>query len=275
MPENVARDKFWQKGRRVIHRRIRVTTVGSAGSAAGVAFVSLPPGRITHVAVDFHASAAATQDTTIVVDPTDASAGTGGRTVLTLTDTNTDIPIRALGQPLAVDEGRAATAATDATDGGAFFRYGVGVVVAQGDALTDCVVLDIWVEKLRYERVELIAQSGADGSAVVTRTLDLNGAGRLAGVWVDFQNTPATADVVIKADDTSGTTLFTSTNSNTDFGPTALGMIGIDEANGALAATDGSVGGQPFKRGLFFDVAQSDAFTSGDEKIIFHGWIVV
>lgn len=270
MPAGSRSSKHYQTPR-VFHRRLRVTTAGSAGSATGVAYVALPPCRLTHVAVDFHASAAATTDTLFKVDG--LSDGTTGSTILTLTNTVTDIPMRALGQPNAVDEGRAVTAATDGVEGGAFIKNGLAVSVAQGDALTDCVIVDLWFERLRYEVVTLIAQSGADGAGVVTRTLPLNGAGNLLGLEFDYQNTPATADVIIKADDTNGTTLFTTTNSQTDFGPASLGIIGIDEANGAVAATDGIGGGQVFKTGLFFDVAQTDAFTSGDEKILVHCWI--
>jgi hypothetical protein len=263
-------DKLYQTPR-VFHRRIRVTTTGSAGSAAGVGYIALPPCRLTHVAVDFHASTAATTDTVIKTDG--LSDGSTGTTVLTLTNTVTDIPMRALGQPAAVDEGNAVTAATDGVEGGAFIKNGIAVVIAQGDALTDNVIVDLWFERLRLETVTLVSQSGADGAGVVTRTLPLNGAGNLLGLQFDFQNMPVTTDVVIKADSSAGTTLFTSTSSATDFGPTALGIIGIDEANGAAAATDGMGGGQVFKTGLYFDVAEADAFTSGNEKILVYCWI--
>lgn len=267
---NVRTDRLFETPR-VLHRRIRVTTTGSAGSATGVVHQPLPPGRITHVAVDFHASAAATTDTTIKADG--LSDGSTGTTILTLTNTVTDVPMRALGQPGAVDEGNAATAATDATEGGAFVKNGITVNVAQGDALTDCVIVDIWYEVLRLESTTLISQTGADGSGAVTRTVDFNGAGVLLGVHVDYSNMPATTDLVIKADGSSGTTLFTATNTVTDIGPTSIGIIGIDEANGAMAATDGSAGGHAFKRNLFFDVAQADAFTSGNETIVVHTWV--
>ncbi len=117
---------------------------------------------------------------------------------------------------------------------------------------------------------------GADGSGIVTRTLPCQGAGRLVGLAIDFQNMPATTDLLIKADSTDGETLFTTTSSATDIGTAqgrSLGIIGIDEANGAMAATDGSTGGAPFRTGLFFDVAQADAFTSGNEKIVIGCWI--
>lgn len=256
---------------RVFHRRVAVTTVGSAGAAVGSSFIPLPPCRLTHVKVDFDAAHAATSDTLFKVDG--LSDGSTGTTILTLTDTTTDIPIRALGQPAAVDEGRAATAATDGVEGGAFIKSGLAITVAQGDALDPTLVADLWFERLRLEVVTLVAQSGADGAGVVTRTLPLSGAGNLLGVQIDYQNTPATADVIIKADSTGGETLFTTANSQTDFGPVALGIIGIDEANAAAAATDGMGGGAPFRTGLFFDVAQTDAFTSSNEQILVYCWI--
>ncbi len=270
----------WRKGRQgngnVIHRQIKLTTTGSAGSAAAAQWVHTGPAKLTHVKVNFHASTAATADFLIRVDPTDFEAGTGGYTALTCTDTTTDIDIRALGQPSATDEARNATAATDAVDGGAFVKGGVHVSTAQNDALTDAVVVDLWFERLRYEEVTLISQSGADGAGIVTRSLPLQGAGRLVGLAIDFQNMPATTDLLIKADSTDGETLFTSTSSNTDIGTAqgrALGIVGIDEGNAALAATDGSTGGAPFRSGLFFDVAEADAFTSGNEKIVIGCWV--
>ena len=263
-------NKFYET--RVFHRQLRVTTTGSAGSAAGVAYASLPPCRLTHLKIDSNAAAAATQDVVIKVDG--LSDGSTGTTVFTATNLGTtDIAQSALGQPSAVDEARNATAATDGVEGGAFIKNGVAVVIAQGDAQVDAVIVDLWFEMLRLETVELIAQSGADGAGVVTRTLNLNGAGNLIGLRFDFQNTPATADVLIKDTDTNGATLFTSTSSQTDFGPAALGIVGVDEGNAAVAATDGIGGGACFRRGLFFDVAESDAFTSSNEKIVVDCWI--
>jgi hypothetical protein len=256
---------------RVFHRRVRFATTGSAGSATGGVYLPLPPCRLTHFAINHSASGAGTADTTFLVDG--LSDGSTGTTVFTQTNSVTDIPIRALGQPSAVDEGRAAVAATDGVDGGAFIQNGIYVKTVQNDALAEAMVVDLWFERLRFETVTLVAQSGVDGSAVVTRTLPLNGAGNLLGVQFDFQNTPATADVIIKADSTDGETLFTSTSSQTDFGPVALGIIGLDEGNAAVAATDGIGGGQVFRTGLFFDVAESDAYTSSNEKIIIYLWI--
>jgi hypothetical protein len=270
MTSAVIADNFWQNPR-VFHRRVRITTTGSAGSATGGAYIPVPPSRLTHFAINHHASGAATTNTSFLADG--LSDGSTGTQVFLQTDAVTDIPIRGLGSPAAVDEGRNATAATDGVEGGAFIKKGVYVKVIENDALAEAMVVDLWFERLRLETVELIAQSGADGAGAVTRTLDLNGAGTLLGVQFDFQNTPATADVVIKADSSAGETLFTSTSSQTDFGPSALGIIGLDEGNAAVAATDGIGGGQPFRRGLYFDVAESDAFTTGNERILVYAWI--
>jgi hypothetical protein len=263
------------RDRRVFHRRSRITTTGTAGSATGSEYFPTGPCKLTHVKVDFHADNAATANTLIVADPTDFSAGTGGRTLLTLTDTETDVAIRALGQPSATDEARNATAATDAVDGGGLIRDGVHTSIVETDAVTEAVVVDYWFHRLQLVEFDLVAQSGADGTGAVTRTIRLGRAGRLVGLHLDFQNMPATTDVVIKADSTDGETLFTSTSSLTDIGPVSLGIVGIDEAGGALAATDGSTGGAPFRSGLFFDVAEADVFTSSNEKIAVKLWIEV
>jgi len=270
MPSSFRNESLW-KTPRVFHRQVRFATTGGAGVATGGAYVPLPPCRLTHFAINHSASGAATANTTLIVDG--LSDGSTGTTVFTQTDAVTDIPMRALGQPNAVDEGRAVTAATDGVEGGAFIKNGIYVKTIENDALAEAMVVDLWFERLRLETVTLVAQSGVDGSAVVTRTLPLNGAGNLLGIQFDFQNTPATADVIIKADNTSGETLFTSANSLTDFGPAALGIIGLDEANGVVAATDGIGGGQVFRTGLFFDVAQSDAYTSSNEQIVVYCWI--
>jgi hypothetical protein len=216
-----------------------------------------------------YTSAPATTDLTIKADSTTGTA------LLTATNTNTDIPIRALGSPSAVDEGRAATAATDATDGGGFYTKGLQIDVAQADVVANEIIIDLWVDICRLEIVTLRPTGGA-GTASATRVVKTNGAGKVRGLFIDFGTTvPATADVTIKADDTNGTTMFTSTNSATDLSASnsgvALGLIGIDEANGAMAATDGSSGGHPFKTGVFVTVAQADDWTTDALKGVIVG----
>lgn len=254
-------------GPRIIHRQARITTTGTAGSAAGTAHIPLPPGLIVAAALTHHGSAAATVDTLLKADSTD------GATIFTQsTGAATSITARPVGTT-AKDEARGATDAADGFAGGFPIRSGVFVDVAQDDALTDALIVDLWVKRTSYVALELVAQSGADGSGVVTRTVDFHGAGNLLAVALDFQNTPAGADVVIKADSTSGLALFTSTDSQTDLAPTLIGRPGMDEATNASAATDGTGAGNVFKRGLFVDVAQTDAFTSQNEKIILELWV--
>ena len=57
------------------------------------------------------------------------------------------------------------------------------------------IIVDLWIKRCRYERIELVAQAGADGTGTVTRTVNLNGAGVLAAVAIDYQNIPATTDL--------------------------------------------------------------------------------
>jgi hypothetical protein len=119
----------------------------------------------------------------------------------------------------------------------------------------------------------IISPVGADGSAVGTATLSFPKGGFLRALSIDYQNQPVTTDILIKDSSTSGRTLFTRTNSNTDLDPTPLGMPGIDEAGAVTAATDAQSGGYPFTTGLFFDVAQADGQTSSNEKVVFKCWI--
>jgi len=256
----------------VVHRRVELRPVGADGSAVATYSLWTGPARVTHIAVDYQ-NQPATTDILVKAD------NTSGATLLTLTNTNTDIPIRAVATPAAVDEGRAVTAATDGVDGGYFVKAGLYFDLAQGDGHTsgdEAVVIDVWYIVTDMVEVRLFP-AGADGSAVATRLVKLHKAGIIQGIQVDFgAGVPATTDLVIKADvldDASGgTTLFTSTNSLTDFGPVGLGIIGIDEANAAVAATDAIGGGQPFRRNLYFDVAQADGYST-DEDILVRLWI--
>lgn len=259
---------------RVLHRQVRITTTGSAGSATGTAFLSLPPGRVTHLKIDYSASAAATGDVIIKSDST--VGGSGGTTIFTADDNATDIAWRVLGQPSAVDEARNATAATDGVEGGAFVRGGLYFETHDNDAVTDCVVIDILYEVLRHERITLISQSGADGAGAVTRTVPFNGAGNLLGLTIDFQNMPATTDITVYDGRAAvaADLVFTSGNSTTDTATgAAVGIVGVDEGNAAIAATDGAGGGIPFREALHFVVAQADAFTSENEKIVIDLWV--
>lgn len=253
-------------GQGIIHRQVRLTSTGSAGSAVATAFQGLPPGRLIALKVDYHASAPATTDLTI---RRDSSSGTA---LFTNANSATDVPMRALGTPNAIDEGRAAVAATDATDGGGVFKDGLYFDIAQSDALTAVAVIDVFVEVMELIEGKL-RPTGSAGSATTNRDIRLNKAGIVSFVELDFgSGVPATADVVLKADDTNGEVMLTSTNSATDLAPSALGLIGVDETNAVIAATDGSCGGHPFRRGVRFEVAQADPYVDATDEIIYRLW---
>jgi hypothetical protein len=252
---------------RIKHRRVELRPVGADGSAAVLKTEFTGPALIRGLAVDY-ISQPATTDLLIKAD------NLNGATIFTRANSATDIGMSPVGTT-AVDEARGATAATDGFSGGFPVRGGIYFDVAQGDGQTtgdEAIIVDVWYERVNYIR-RVLRPIGADGSAVVTDTVRLNKAGNLIALALDFQNQPATVDVVVKADSTSGTTLFTSTSSLTDLAPSMLGRPGIDEAAAATAATDGTASGNFFKTGLFIDVAQGDGQTSGDELIVVEFWI--
>ena len=82
---------------------------------------------------------------------------------------------------------------------------------------------------------------------------------------MDYQNQPATTDIVIKADSSTGATIFTAANTATDIVPRPVGTTSLDEGGAATAATDGFSGGFPVRGGVYIDVAEADGQTSGDE----------
>jgi len=266
--------------RRYIHRRIQLTVGGSGigGGATTTASdtIKVPPSRLVGITygkqntTDSEAGAPVAATSGALVIKAESTAG-----VQIFTDA--DISSVPATPPLpvgtaAVDEAGGATAATDAFGGGFPIRGGVFASISSGTD-TEVIYVDLWFRLCTYVKLDLTSQSGADGSGAVTRLVDLGGAGTLAALAIDYQNMPATTDLLIKADSTNGTTLFTRSNSATDLAPSLLGRPGADEAINATAATDGTESGYFFKRGLFFDVAQADAFTSGDERIIVECWI--
>ena len=263
------------KGNRYVIKSVRMTIDGS-GAGRGQVDIS-QPGRLVAVRYGQYSTdqytarvAATTGALTIYADYADGS--NTGRQVLTDADLSS---VNGSFTPVgttAVDEARGATAATDAFSGGFPVRRGAGAVVASGTE-NEVIVVDFLFRLCTYVRRDLISQSGADGAGVVTQTIDLGGPGVLAALAFDFQNMPASTDIVIKSDSANGQTLFTSANSATDLAPSLLGRPGADEAIAATAATDGTEGANAFYRGLYVDVAQADAFTSGDEKIIAEFWI--
>jgi hypothetical protein len=114
----------------------------------------------------------------------------------------------------------------------------------------------------------VIQPAGSAGSAVATQQYNIARPGVLRFVKIDYgSGVPATTDIVIKADNSSGRTLLTRTSSTTDIGPIAVGTAGMDEAQAASAATDGLSGGMPFTSGLYIDVAQADPYVDATDEI--------
>ncbi len=265
---------------RYIHRRIVLTVggTGKGGGATGTASDTLGipgPGRLVGIsygkanATDATYGMPVAPTSGVLVIKAETTAGVQIFTDADLSSVNTYVlPVGTT----AKDEGNAASAATDAYSGGFPVRGGVFASIASGTD-GEVIYVDCWFRMSTYVKLELSSQSGADGAGAVTRSVPLKTAGVLAAIAVDYQNMPATTDLVIKADNTNGATLFTNTSSATDLAPTLLASPGADEAAGASAVTDGTECGNFFRKGLFFSVAEADAFTTGDEKIVVECWI--
>jgi hypothetical protein len=250
------------------HRRVELIPVGADGSAVATHSLNTGPAILRFIAVDY-ISQPATTDLVIKAD------GSGGDTLFTNTSSVTDITAKPVSMTAGVDEAAAALAATDGSAGGFPVKAGLYFDVAQGDGQTtgdERVIVDVWYESVKYVTVTSYPV-GADGAAVDTKTVRLGSPGIIRAIKVDYQNQPATTDILIKAENTSGTTLFTRTSSATDIALSPVGMPGVNESNAALAATDASDGGWPVKGAIFIDVAEADGQTGGDEKIVFEFWI--
>jgi hypothetical protein len=239
--------------------------------------VATGPAVLRFIGLDYNAAAPATTDL-LIKSMERGVAFASGDTLLTQTNINTDVSIRPFTMTAGVDEGNAAIAATDGTAGGMPVRDGFIVDVAQSDALTAALIVDVWYEEVEYIRTTL-RPVGADGSAADSRLVFLDGrrAGIVRAIAVDYQNQPATADLTIKADvagDLSGgTTVFTAANTATDIPTSPVGMPAANETAAATAATDATDGGWPFKSNLLISVAQGDGQVGGDELINVDLWI--
>lgn len=113
----------------IVNEVVRVTTIGSAGSAAGSAKSQALHGFLLDVHVNYHASAPVTSDLTVTPEV--------GAAILTVSNSATD----ALYSP------RAATcdASAAATGGESLIPLNgqLTVALAQSDALTDAAVVTI------------------------------------------------------------------------------------------------------------------------------------
>jgi len=112
---------------------VNVTTAGSAGSATGEGYTKPVNGFLVGIYFDFHASAAATTDTTV-------SAVTTGLTLLTLTNTVTDA-FHVVQKQASDNTGTAISGA---------YAYlpvegEIKIALAQCDALTNALVAHVYI----------------------------------------------------------------------------------------------------------------------------------
>lgn len=113
-----------------------------------------------------------------------------------------------------------------------------------------------------HRRKVIIKPVGADGAAV--GSAEVHGrAGILRAVGIDYQNQPATTDVLIKENSTAGRTLFTNADSNTDIPLQSVSTEGLDEVGAAAHPA-----GIAFYDGLWIDVEDGDGQTSGNEAVV-------
>jgi hypothetical protein len=222
---------------------------GAAGSAVATQQYSTGrPGILRFIKIDYGSGVPATSD--IVIKRDDSS----GATVLTRTSSTTDVGPIAVGTA-GMDEAQAASAATDGLSGGIPFTSGLYIDVAQADPYadsTDEITIDFYWEPIRKKTLTLVTDAaGAD-----TDQWTLGRAGVVRFIQVDYDAAAdAAMTMVVKRDDSSGTTVFTKSTAETDFGPTAVGTTAGDEAFAATAATDAVSGGIPFNTGLHTTIA--------------------
>jgi hypothetical protein len=262
MPFN-QRGPRYGKEPHIIHRRAELLLAGGAGTSVATAQIDTGPGAIRAIAVDYVTAAPATTDLLI------KDGDTNGRTVFTKSNSGTDLAASLVGTG-GVDEANGALLATDTHGGGLLIAEGVFIDLAQGNN-ADVIRIDVWFEPLGFTR-RILNPVGGAGTSVVTDTVRLARAGLFLAVALDFTTQAVTTDTLIKADDTTGATLFTYANSTTDLAPTYIGTSGIDEGGAATAVTDMVGPGQPFKQGLFIDVAQADDSSNGAKSIVVDLW---
>ncbi len=119
-----------------------IDTTGGAGVSAGSNRVGVPNGRLIAVGIAYHASAPATCDFVLTCED-----GVTTRTLLTLTDRNTNLPLQELmNRPM--DEVGADLA--DSLDSPNYVHPVVAGnivgTIAQSDDLTPTVTVEVWVE---------------------------------------------------------------------------------------------------------------------------------
>lgn len=230
-------------------KRVTLSPTGSAGSAAANELVHLGrPGVLRFIGIDYGSGVPATTDITVKRD------SASGATIFTRTDSTTDLVPTALGTA-GMDEGQAASAATDALSGGLPFSSGLYIAAAQADPYvdsTDQIVVDLYYEPVRKKSLSLTT----DGSGDATLQWTLGRPAVVRFIQVDYSATAgAGTTMTFKRDSSTGAVIFTKDANETDFGPTAVGAPGLDEAGGALAATDSASGGLVVNTGLYVTIA--------------------
>lgn len=116
---------------------LAVSTAGAAGSAVGSASGGVVTSRLLSVGVKYHASAPATTDVVVkCISPS------GTKTILTLTNNNTNKP------PMVVNEGLVDSSGAAVADSVALpiISGAISVEVAGCDALTAAVVVTLVFE---------------------------------------------------------------------------------------------------------------------------------
>lgn len=113
---------------------------------------------------------------------------------------------------------------------------------------------------IRKHRITLAPTTAlGDAGNTATATLTLGRPGFVRAMAVDYTlSVNAERDLTIKADSSTGATLFSTSNSETDLAVKPVGTPGMDETGAATAATDLGSGGWPFGTGLYFTCAQMD-----------------
>ncbi len=264
--------QFNQRGPRygkephIIHRRAELLTAGGAGTSVATAALDSGPGAIRAIAIDYVSAAPATTDILI------KDGDTNGRTLFTRANSGTDLNPSPVGTGGFDETGPAAGAllATDTHGGGLLVAKGVFIDIAQADN-ANVIRVDFWFEPLGYTR-RILNPVGGAGTSVATDTVRLARAGLFLGIGVDVTNQAAGLDIVVKAEDATGTTLLTITNAAADITPFYVGTAGIDEAGAATAVTDMVGPGFPFKQGLFLDLAQGDDSSNGAKPVAIDLW---
>jgi len=239
---NIGIIRPWEHSKnRYIHRQVKLTigagfdpaTGATAATGTACASVSIPcPGRLVaiqygvpHTTDHFGAVSGSLTNGALSIQ----AETVAGVSIFGETDISAEITRPTPVGTVAMSSLAAATAATDGFGGGFPVRRGVYVGIT-GATDTEVVQVDMWFRLCTYIKGDLVATSGADGSALVVKTFRLGNAGVLAAWSLDYTQMPSTTDVIVRADSVNGPILVRNhaTGSNTDQAPTLIGGVGMD-----------------------------------------------